>query len=170
MQISGDYLQESYIFTIESPLICTKVQSPIGCVSPSFIIFTSIVIHIHLHFVLDPDGSVSPFFKSMRTKHFKNIVVKYQINKKVLSIQCKPFLACYKRKSSSKFQKEMLKMINQCLFIIYTHQDTIMWPAQFRTQCVSNWKSAIKLPHLTKIRFIKTFSELCGQLLRKIFQ
>ena len=26
-----------------------------------------------------------------------------------------------------------------------------------------------KLPHLTKIRFIKTFSKLCCQLLRKIF-
>ena len=46
------------------------------------------------------------------------------------------------------------------------HQETIMRPTQFRTQCVSNWKATIKLTHFAQIRFIQALSKFSSQSFR----
>ena len=38
-----------------------------------------------------------------------------------------------------------------------------MGPAQFVTQCVTNWKCLINQPHITRIRDIESFPELDGE-------
>ncbi len=51
-------------------------------------------------------------------------------------------------------------------------KSSIMSPAQFRTQCVLNWKCIVKSAHIAKIANIKSFSEFSRkpfwQLLQKI--
>ena len=60
----------------------------------------------HIHFEVNQD------------KAFENVVVKYQVNIEILTIQCKPFLSGYKGKTSAQFQKELLQVINQSLLQI----------------------------------------------------
>ena len=48
-----------------------------------------------------------------------------------------------------------------------------MWPAQFRTQCVSNWICAVELAHFSQIWLVKSFPkfrcQMCGQVLQQLF-
>lgn len=46
-------------------------------------------------------------------------------------------------------------------------QSAIVSPAQFETQCVSNWEKLIKQAHFPKIGFIKPLPELRRQILRQ---
>ena len=56
------------------------------------------------------------------------------------------------------------------LVILYPHEETVMGPAQFGTQCVPNWKHHIKLTHGTQISGSKSLPKLRSQLLRKEIQ
>ena len=51
-----------------------------------------------------------------------------------------------------------------CFFIGNTHQKPVMRPAQFGTQCVSNWEYTIELPHISQALYAVALSKLGSQL------
>ena len=48
-------------------------------------------------------------------KALEDIIVKHKVDEKVLTIQRKLLLSCYKGEASSQLQQEVLQVINQCL-------------------------------------------------------
>jgi hypothetical protein len=55
------------------------------------------------------------------------------------------------RSSSPALRSRLIHIPTARLFILHAQQDAVMRPAQFVTQCVTNWKSRIKEAHVAQV-------------------